>query len=73
MIYIDYTLSFLLHAKEAKPDITPEQLSFDNRVRQFSTPDQIFNYFSSIQLVSSSGTVFLSSQVTAPLCQVRRL
>jgi len=54
--------SFLLHAKEAKPEITPEQLSFDNRVRQFSPPDQIFNYFSSIQLVSSSGqkTVMMS-------------
>ena len=47
----------LVQAKEAKPDITPEQLSFDNRVRQFSTPDQIFNYFSSIQLVNKFGTV----------------
>merc|ERR1711953_194518 len=30
---------FLLHAKEVRPDITPDQLSFDNRVRQFSSPD----------------------------------
>ena len=53
---IAYTTRFLLRAKEAKPDITPEQLSFDNRVRQFAKPDQIFNYFSSIQLVNEFGT-----------------
>lgn len=53
---------FELHAQEVRGDITPEQLSFDNRVRQFSKPDQIFNYFSSIQLVNKSGqkTVMMS-------------
>jgi len=54
-----------LYAKEANtkiPEITSEQVSFDNRVRQFGTPDQIFNYFSSIQLVNKFGqkTVMMS-------------
>ena len=47
-----------LHAKEASTKvetISAEQISFDNRVRQFGTPDQIFNYFSSIQLVNKFG------------------
>jgi len=57
--------SVQLHAKEAStklPEITAEQISFDNRVRQFGTPDQIFNYFSSIQLVNKFGqkTVMMS-------------
>merc|ERR1719308_339922 len=54
-----------LYAKEAStkiPEISSEQVSFDNRVRQFGTPDQIFNYFSSIQLVNKFGqkTVMMS-------------
>jgi len=57
--------SIQLFAKEAStkvPVISSEQISFDNRVRQFGTPDQIFNYFSSIQLVGKFGqkTVMMS-------------
>jgi len=57
--------SIQLHAKEASTKVEPisaEQISFDNRVRQFGTPDQIFNYFSSIQLVNKFGqkTVMMS-------------
>ena len=47
---------FLLHAKEAKVEASPEQITFDNRVRQYNTPDQKFNYFASIQLVNTSGS-----------------
>ena len=53
--------SVQLYAKEAStkiPEISTEQISFDNRVRQFGTPDQIFNYFSSIQLVNKFGKVY---------------
>ena len=46
---------FLVQAKEAKVEISAEQITFDNRVRQYHSPDQIFNYFSSIQLVNKSG------------------
>ena len=52
--------SIQLHAKEASTKVEPisaEQISFDNRIRQFGTPDQIFNYFSSIQLVNKFGTI----------------
>jgi len=35
--------------------VTTEQKNFDNRVRQFQTPDNIFNYFASLQLVSKLG------------------
>ena len=56
IFYFHFSIS--LYAKEANtkiPEITSEQVSFDNRVRQFGTPDQIFNYFSSIQLVNKFG------------------
>jgi len=46
---------FLVQAKEAKVEITAEQIAYDNRVRQYNTPDNIFNYFSSIQLVNKFG------------------
>jgi len=46
---------FLLQAKEAKAEVSAEQIAFDNRVRQYNTPDQKFNYFSSIQLVNKFG------------------
>ena len=58
--YIPYSIYFSvqLYAKEASTKVEPitaEQISFDNRVRQFGTPDQVFNYFSSIQLVNKFG------------------
>jgi len=56
-----FLFSIQLFAKEAGtkiPVISSEQISFDNRVRQFGTPDQIFNYFSSIQLVGKFGKFF---------------
>ena len=56
--------SIQLYAKEAGtkiPVISAEQISFDNRARQFGTPDQIFNYFSSIQLVNKFGISLLFS------------
>ena len=46
---------FLLKAKEAKVELSAEQIAFDNRVRQYNSPDQKFNYFSSIQLVNKFG------------------
>jgi len=53
---------YTLQAKEAakpkaaeKAEISAEQITFDNRVRQYNTPDQKFNYFSSIQLVNKFG------------------
>jgi len=46
---------FLLQAKEAKPEISAEQIAYDNRVRQYNTLDQKFNYFSSIQLENKFG------------------
>jgi len=46
---------FLLQAKEVKVEVSAEQIAFDNRVRQYNSPDQKFNYFSSIQLVNKFG------------------
>ena len=58
--FFTYSIHFSvqLYAKEAGTKVEPitaEQISFDNRVRQFGTPDQVFNYFSSIQLVNKFG------------------
>eukprot|EP00091_Calanus_sinicus_P023064 TRINITY_DN7609_c0_g1_i1.p1 TRINITY_DN7609_c0_g1~~TRINITY_DN7609_c0_g1_i1.p1 ORF type:complete len:218 (-),score=43.26 TRINITY_DN7609_c0_g1_i1:606-1259(-) len=44
---------YLIQAKGL--DVTPEQKSFDNRIRQYNTPDMVFNYFASLQLVNESG------------------
>ena len=44
---------YLIQAKGV--DVTPEQKSFDNRIRQYNTPDMVFNYFASLQLVDKSG------------------
>lgn len=45
---------YLIQAKGV--DVTPEQKSFDNRIRQYNTPDMVFNYFASLQLVDKTGT-----------------
>ena len=59
--YLLYDLRFTLQAKEVKPkekvEISAEQITFDNRVRQYNSADQKFNYFSSIQLVNKFGKV----------------
>jgi len=44
---------YLIQAKGV--DVTPEQKSFDNRIRQYNTPDMVFSYFASLQLVDKSG------------------
>ena len=55
LVYLLSSSRFLLQAKEAKVEISAEQITFDNRVRQYNSPDQKFNYFSSIQLVNKFG------------------
>jgi len=35
--------------------VTAEQKSFDNRTRQYNSPDMVFNYFASMQLLDKSG------------------
>ena len=55
MLIHNFFFRFLVQAKEAKAEISAEQIAFDNRVRQYNSPDQIFNYFSSIQLVNKFG------------------
>jgi len=62
-------------AKEEK--VTPEQKSFDNRIRQYNSPDMVFNYFASMQLVDEAGvkTTMMSpmdffSAIT-PDCSIR--
>jgi len=44
---------FTVQAREEK--VTPEQKSYDNRVRQYNSPDMVFNYFASMQLVDQAG------------------
>jgi len=44
---------YLVHAKGG--DVTAEQKSFDNRTRQYNSPDMVFNYFASMQLLEKSG------------------
>jgi len=42
---------------KAPETITPEQKNFDNRVRQYQTPDNVFNYFASLQLINKFGKI----------------
>jgi len=68
---------FLVEAKEVKPEISAEQIAYDNRVRQYNTFEQVFNYFSSMMLVNKFGmkTIMMSpmdfySAIT-PDCSLR--
>jgi len=52
--------SLKLEAKTVTPvqdplSVSPEQKNFDNRVRQYQTPDNVFSYFASLQLVNKFG------------------
>jgi len=40
---------------QAPDTVTPEQKNYDNRVRQYQTPDNVFSYFASLQLVNKFG------------------
>eukprot|EP00092_Neocalanus_flemingeri_P044573 GFUD01049490.1.p1 GENE.GFUD01049490.1~~GFUD01049490.1.p1 ORF type:complete len:429 (+),score=99.60 GFUD01049490.1:85-1371(+) len=44
---------YLVQAKGA--EVTYDQKSFDNRIRQYNTPDMVFNHFASLQMVDKTG------------------